>query len=85
MIIEGDHGNRYAEWGHPIREKQFMNLDTYYFSDKDYTMLHESISSVNSFRIILNEYVQAGLPLLTNNSTIRLADLKKHRLTKKIS
>jgi hypothetical protein len=73
LIIEGDHGNRYAEWGLPIREKQFMNLNTYYFSDKDYSMLYDSISPVNSFRVVLNKYFQTGLPLL-KDSTIRLAD-----------
>ncbi len=73
LIIEGDHGNRYAEWGRPIREKQFMNLNTYYFSDRDYSMLYDSISPVNSFRVILNKYFQAGLPLL-KDSTIRLTD-----------
>ncbi len=73
LIIEGDHGNRYAEWGRAIREKQFMNLNTYYFSDKDYSMLYDSISPVNSFRVVLNKYFQAGLPLL-KDSTIRLTD-----------
>jgi hypothetical protein len=73
LIIEGDHGNRYAEWGRPIREKQFMNLNAYYFSDKDYSMLYDSISPVNSFRVVLNKYFQTGLPLL-KDSTIRLAD-----------
>jgi len=73
LIIEGDHGNRYAKWGRSIREKQFMNLNSYYFSDKDYSMLYDSISPVNSFRVVLNKYFQAGLPLL-KDSTIRLSD-----------
>ncbi len=73
LIIEGDHGNRYAEWGRPIREKQFMILNTYYFSDRNYSMLYDSISPVNSFRVVLNKYFQAGLPLL-KDSTIRLTD-----------
>lgn len=73
LIIEGDHGNRFADWGRSIREKQFMNLNTYYFSDKDYSMLYDSISPVNSFRVVLNKYFQTGLPLL-KDSTIRLAD-----------
>ncbi len=73
LIMEGDHGNRYAEWGRPIREKQFMNLNTYYFSDRDYSLLYDSISPVNSFRVVLNKYFNAGLPLL-KDSTIRLTD-----------
>lgn len=75
LIIEGDHGNRYAKWGRSIREKQFMNLNTYYFSDKDYSMLYDNISPVNSFRVVLNKYFQAGLPLL-KDSTIWLTEQK---------
>lgn len=71
LIIEGDHGNRYAAWGMPIRDKQFMNLNTYYFSDRDYSSLYDGISPVNSFRIVMNKYFNAGLPLLSD-STIRL-------------
>lgn len=71
LIIEGDHGNRYAAWGINIREKHFMNLNTYYFSDRDYSMLYDSISPVNSFRVVLNKYFDAGLPLL-KDSTILL-------------
>lgn len=71
LIIEGDHGNRYAAWGMNIREKYFMNLNTYYFSDRDYSMLYDSISPVNSFRVVLNKYFDAGLPLL-KDSTILL-------------
>jgi hypothetical protein len=71
LIIEGDHGNRYASWGIDIREKHFMNLNAYYFSDKDYSGLYESISPVNSFRVVLNKYFNAGMPLL-KDSTIRL-------------
>lgn len=71
LIIEGDHGNRYAEWGITIREKHFMNLNTYYFSDRNYSMLYDSISPVNSFRVVLNKYFKAGLPLL-RDSTILL-------------
>lgn len=71
LIIEGDHGNRYGDWGLHIREKQFMNLSLYYFSDKDYTRLYKTISPVNSFRVVLNKYFAAGLPLL-KDSTILL-------------
>jgi hypothetical protein len=71
LIVEGDHGNRYAEWGRHIREKQFMNLNVYYFSDRDYSLLYDSISPVNSFRVVLNKYFDTGLPLV-KDSTILL-------------
>jgi hypothetical protein len=72
VIIEGDHGRRDDPQTVPyIYEKQFMNLSTYYFSDKNYSMLYDSISPVNSFRVVLNKYFSAGLPLL-KDSTILL-------------
>jgi hypothetical protein len=71
LIIEGDHGNRYSTLGLQFRDKQFMNLNTYYFSDKAYSSLYDSISPVNSFRVVMNKYFNTGLPLL-KDSTIRL-------------
>jgi hypothetical protein len=68
IIVEGDHGFRIpgAE-----RDSQFMNLNAYYFSDHDYNYLYDSISPVNSFRVILNKYFGSNL-LLLKDSTILL-------------
>ena len=71
LIIEGDHGNRYAEEGLKFREKHFMNLNVYYFSDTGYTSMYDTKSPVNTFRVVLNKYLNAGLPLL-NDSTVML-------------
>jgi hypothetical protein len=73
VIIEGDHGKRstYKKGVPMIREKQFMNLNAYYFSDGDYRQLYDSISPVNSFRVVLNKYFKTNLPLL-KDSTILL-------------
>jgi hypothetical protein len=73
IIIEPDHGARNfgRDYKNFIREKQFMNLNSYYFSDGDYSNLYDSISPVNSFRVILNKYFNSNLPLL-KDSTIFL-------------
>jgi hypothetical protein len=71
VLIEGDHGYRDADDDLHTRDRELMNLSTYYFSDKNYATLYDSISPVNSFRIVLNKYFQAGLPLL-KDSTILL-------------
>lgn len=73
VVIQGDHGRRDLMSYHPVlkREKQFMNLNCFYFSDKNYDLLYDSISSVNTFRIILNKYFHSGMPLL-KDSTIRM-------------
>ena len=67
VIIEGDHGYRYFEQkkdGH----RAFMNLNTYYFSDGDYTQLYNGISPVNSFRVVLNKHFKARFALLKDSS-----------------
>jgi len=61
VIIEGDHGFRDPAMA--VREKQFRNLNAYYFSDKDYNALYDSISPINTFPVIFNKYFQTKLPL----------------------
>lgn len=70
VIIEGDHGYRDTART-AAREMNFMNLNTWYFSDKNYSMLYDSISSVNTFRVVMNKYFNTRLPLL-KDSTILL-------------
>jgi hypothetical protein len=71
VIVEGDHGYRDFPYVPGRWNKQFMNLNTYYFSDKDYSLLYDSISPVNTFRVVLNKYFNTKLPLL-KDSTIFL-------------
>lgn len=69
VIIEGDHGFRDRRPG--VREKQFMNLNAYYFSDNEYSMLYDSISPINTFRVISNKYFHTTLQPM-KDSTILL-------------
>jgi hypothetical protein len=67
VIIEGDHGfglHNNAEF----KDREFPNLNAYYFSDRDYSSLYRNISPVNSFRVILNKYFCYNLPLLKDSS-----------------
>jgi len=71
VIIEGDHGFRALNLSESsIREKEFMNLNAYFFSDGDYHLLYDSISPVNSFRVVLNKYFKTQLPLLKDSCVI---------------
>ena len=76
IIIEGDHGFRNYPENTP-REKTFSNLNVYYFSDHDYTMLYNGISPVNTFRVVLNKYFCQRLPLL-KDSSIYLTEKKRY-------
>lgn len=70
IIIAGDHGRRDNIPKNKItnREKQFMNLSTIFFSDKNYSTLNDSITSVNIFRHILNKYFDTELPILKDST-----------------
>jgi len=50
-------------------EREFSNLNAYFFSDKNYQSLYPTISPVNTFRIILNKYFCKDLPLLKDSSS----------------
>jgi hypothetical protein len=67
IIIQGDHGFR--DFPDPAdRNRIFENLNTFYFSDGDYHLLYDSISSVNTFRVILNKYFGQQYKMLPDSS-----------------
>ena len=43
-------------------------LNAYYFHDGNYEQLYENISPVNSFRVILNQYMEMDFELLDDRS-----------------
>lgn len=67
IIIQGDHGFRYLKGREQLAES-FTILNAYYFPDKTYSTLYDSISPVNSFRVVLNKYFNTNLPLLKDSS-----------------
>jgi len=71
----------------------FSILNAYYFPDQDYSDLYDSISPVNSFRVVLNRYLGAAYPILEdltfggthepftlNDETIKIHYLKYEEL-----
>jgi Sulfatase len=74
IIIEGDHGNRFYHSQNSLikanyfsGKNDFKNLNAYYFYDKNYSQLHDSISPVNSFRVVFNQYFNKKYPLLKDS------------------
>lgn len=67
IMVAGDHGYRYYQnlFKHP---SMYKNFNAIYFPDGDYSMLYPTISSVNTFRVVLNKYFKAGLPLLKDTT-----------------
>jgi hypothetical protein len=72
ILIQGDHGSRaYLNFSSAtdscVRER-FGILSAYYLPDNGVNQLYDSISSVNSFRIILDTYFGTNLGLLDDTS-----------------
>jgi hypothetical protein len=67
IIIQGDHGFRYLTNKNQLTES-FTILNAYYFPDQNYNSIYDSISPVNSFRVIFNKYFNSNLPLLKDSS-----------------
>ncbi|MBI5965253.1 MAG: sulfatase-like hydrolase/transferase [Chloroflexi bacterium] len=68
IIIQGDHGSGLlldssSSANTCIRER-FSILNAYYLPNGGGENLYQTVTPVNSFRIILNHYFEAGLPLL---------------------
>ena len=68
IIIQGDHGpGAHLHWGsleQTIPAERFGILNAYYFPDQDYARLYPSISPVNSFRVVFNQFLGADYALL---------------------
>jgi ribosomal protein S8 len=62
IIIQGDHG--YRAYPPDKVNLEFQNFGSVYFPDKDYAVFHDSLSSVNTFRFVLNKYFHEQMPLL---------------------
>jgi hypothetical protein len=63
IIVQADHGSHLLN----VNET-FTIQNNYYFPDLDYSLLHQNISPVNSFRVVLNKYFGQQLPLLEDKS-----------------
>ncbi len=67
IVVEGDHG--YRDYGTKEKIPQtFENLHAIYFYDKNYQSLYDSLTPVNTFRIVLNQYFQEQLVPLRDTS-----------------
>jgi len=66
IIIQGDHGYSAEMTLDKKIPEMFPNLNAFYFSNKDYSRLNDSLTSVNTFRMVLNTWFNKDLPILHN-------------------
>lgn len=68
IIVAGDHGYRTDDGNK--KGYTFQNLNAFYFPDRNYSLLYDSLSPVNTFRIILNKSFGASYSLLKDSSIL---------------
>ena len=61
-----DHGYRYIKDGGAY-SWFFNNQNAVYFPDGDYSLMYDSISNVNQFRVVFNKLFRLNLPLLKDS------------------
>ncbi len=66
IVLMGDHGPPPGKYA--TREDRMKNLDAYFVNPETAADLYDSITPVNSFRIILNHYFGESYPLLEDVS-----------------
>jgi len=71
IIIQGDHGpGSHLHWGSlekTLPAERFSILNAFYFPDQDYTLLYPSISPVNSFRVLLDQFFDGNYALIPDH------------------
>jgi len=72
IVLQADHGDDFLlDWENPTArgvEARSAILNAIYFSDRSYEMLYPSISPVNTFRVVLDEWFATRYGLLRDKS-----------------
>jgi hypothetical protein len=64
IILQGDHGFRDYDFSIHSPLVQNDTFNAFYFPDQNYSRLYDSISLVNTYRVILDQYFGQKFPLL---------------------
>ncbi len=72
IVLQSDHGpgsqlDYESAAGSDIPERMSI-LNAYYFPDQEYALLYPEITPVNTFRVILSQYLETPLDLLPDRS-----------------
>ena len=63
IIIQSDHGYRDFRKTMVGSDQYFRNYSAFYFPDKNYESLYDSLSNVNTFPVILNKYFSTNIAM----------------------
>lgn len=68
IIIQGDHSHRIKNDQAVNDNIQFTNFSAVYFDSRDYSGLKDSMTNVNTFRVVLNTLFHQQYPMLKDSS-----------------
>lgn len=63
IILQSDHGFRDFAEGRQYPEYYYENFAAFYFPDRGYQTLYDSLSNINTFPVVLNKYFHTALPM----------------------
>jgi hypothetical protein len=63
IILQSDHGYRDFEGAHNFPETFFKNYSAFYFPDKNYSAVYDTISNINNFPVVFNKYFSTNIPM----------------------
>jgi hypothetical protein len=68
IILQSDHGFTDFEGGPSKPALFFKNYSAFYFPDKNYSSLYDTMSNINTFPVIFNKYFGMNIPLQKDTS-----------------
>jgi len=63
IIIQSDHGFRDFKGGAPYSPLYFDNYSAFYFPDREYNEIYDSMTNINTFPVLLNKYFGTKIPM----------------------
>jgi hypothetical protein len=68
VIVQSDHGFRDFKDGCKMPQLFFKNYSAFYFPDKNYSTLYDTMSNINTFPMIFNKYFGTKIPMKQDTS-----------------
>ncbi len=68
IIVQSDHGFRDFDGGPTVPHTFFKNYMAFYFPDRNYNSLYNTMSTINTFPVVLNKYFNFNIPLMQDTS-----------------
>lgn len=75
IVLQGDHAPQLLTEGY----NKHKILNAYYLPDGNVDWLYPTITPVNTFRVILDEYFGEELPLLPDNIYVKLLNQREEK------